>query len=158
MGRNRHESTKVLLTIDLANAFNSVDRCAVRQAIRRVLPEAAPWVDCCYGSPSVVLLGTHDLPSQRGVQQGDPLGPALFPIAMHEHILQAIQESQSKFPNELDMAAFYLDDGVRAGSARAVAQVAETLFVSFASIGLEVDTSKCEIIPPVGSSFLSGGR
>ena len=58
-------------SMDLSNAFNCVDRFRVRQAVRRVTPCLAPWVDFCYGDSSPLLLGTTRLESARGVQQGD---------------------------------------------------------------------------------------
>ena len=73
--RNRAEADKVLVTLDLENAFNSVDRSAVMAAVRRVAPGLSPWVDFCYKRSSNLMLGHKKLVSARGVQQGDPLGP-----------------------------------------------------------------------------------
>ena len=63
MGRNREDCDRVLAMMDLSNVFNCLDRSAFRQAIRRVAPELAPWVDFCYGDLSPLLLGDHQLES-----------------------------------------------------------------------------------------------
>ena len=119
-GRHRENSDNVLALLDISNAFNSVDRSAFRKVLRRVAPSAAPWTDFCYGSDSVLLLGQHRVCSARGIQQGDPLGPALFALAVHDLIQQVAAEVRQTCPDELSLLAFYLDDGVVGGSSRAV--------------------------------------
>ena len=86
LARNILAPDKCLVTIDLANAFNSVDRVAFMKAVRQHCPCIAPWVDFCYASPSVLSLGGTPLSSSRGIQQGDPLGPLLFSLALQEQI------------------------------------------------------------------------
>ena len=54
------------------------------------------------------------------MQQGDPLGPALFALAIQDAILKARDATEQAFPGQLDFTAFFLDDGVVAGSAAAV--------------------------------------
>jgi hypothetical protein len=118
---HRENGDKVLAMLDLSNAFNAVDRSAVRRATRAMMPGLALWVDTCYGSPSSLVLGGRQLRSERGVQQGDPLGPALFSMAIHEAIEQATRKTKDKFGSTaIDLANFYLDDGMVAGSAAAV--------------------------------------
>ena len=153
MGRNSDNANCVLALLDLSNAFNTVDRSQVRQAIRRVAPSLAPWVDFCYGGDSTLLLGPHRLSSARGVQQGDPLGPALFAIAIHDIILQAQTSTRQAFPGELHFTAFYLDDGVVAGSARAVRSYIDTLEAALADAGLDLNKAKCEVVPTARSDL-----
>ena len=76
----------VIATLDFKNAFNCVDRSAFRAEIRRVAPRLAPWVDFQYGEATPIYFGSTRLSSERGAQQGDPLGPALFAAALHPHI------------------------------------------------------------------------
>mgnify|MGYP000461974442 FL=1 len=76
--RNGEDEGKVLGMLDLTNAFNELERSAFRKAVREMMPSLAPWVDSCYGSTTALMMGTKRLHSRRGMQQGDPLGPALF--------------------------------------------------------------------------------
>ena len=106
LGRNASEAQKVLLTVDLQNAFNTVDRSALLHEVRRGLPSCAPWADYCYASPPRLLLGGRVLTSERGVQQGDPLGPAFFSLAVHSAILEAKAATDAAVPGALDLVLF----------------------------------------------------
>ena len=76
--RNAGHVDKVLVKLDLRNAFNSVDRAAVLSAVRSHLPEAACCADWCYGRSSRLRFGDHVVESAAGVQQGDPFGACVF--------------------------------------------------------------------------------
>ncbi len=57
------------------------------------------------------------------MQQGEPLAPALFGIAIHDCIEEATRVVKEEFGDEsLQIHVCYLDDGVAAGEARAVAR------------------------------------
>ena len=117
--RHAADRNKCLVKMDLSNAFNCVDRSAVLHAVRRVVPELVPWADFCYRNPSRLRLDDKLLLSARGVQQGDPLGPALFALAIHEAVMKAKREVQRTHRDGVDFTVFYLDDGVVAGSDQA---------------------------------------
>ena len=71
---------RVLLLLDLSNAFNCVSRGEVLSAVRRHFSWMTPWADTCYRHDSNLLVGSSRIQSRRGVQQGDPLGPSLFSL------------------------------------------------------------------------------
>ena len=145
--RNSNNADRCLVKMDLSNAFNCVDRSAVLTAVRRVAPQLAPWVDFCYRASSNLVLGQELLKSERGVQQGDPLGPALFALGIHETVLKVKAEVDRRHADELDFSVFYLDDGVVAGSSRAASLFCTRLREELAGIGLELAFDKCEIVP-----------
>ena len=132
----RDDPDRVLVLIDLANAFNCVSRGAVLSAVRTHFPFSAPWADTCCRHDSNMLIGGSLISSQRGVQQGDPLGPSLFALATHPCVTAAARASASRFPADLDYNSFFLDDGVIAGRSPAVQQIVSTLEERLLEIGL----------------------
>ena len=89
----------------------------------------------------------------RGVQQGDPLGPALFALAIHDAILKARDTTERALLGQLDFTAFYLDDGVVAGTAAAVSLFSTAFKAEAENLGLSMAVGKCEVIPAAGQNF-----
>ena len=104
-------SHKWTLLLDFSNAFNSVDRGEMLKEVRSRIPSLSPWLEFCYSSPSLLHFGSHTINSCCGVQQGDPLGPLGFALAVHP-ILEKIR---SEVPGLL-LNSWYLDDGTLCGS------------------------------------------
>ena len=123
--RNRTDPDKVAVTVDVSNAFNTVHKAAVLRAVRVHFPSLSPWVDCCYRHESTLFTGSgnvalQSIRSARAVQQGDPLGPILFALAVHPAIAEARAATEISHPGGIDICSFFLDDGFCAGSAPAV--------------------------------------
>ena len=102
-----------ILLLDFSNAFNRIDRGSMFQEVRARIPSVAAWLESCYGAQPILRLGERIILSCCGVQQGDPLGPLGFSLALHP-IVEKIQE---QVPGLL-INAWYLDDGTLCGSAK----------------------------------------
>ncbi len=113
-------------------------------------PRLAPWVDFQYGAPTPLFFGGTKLSSERGAQQGDPLGPALFAAAIHPHIQEVQSHLECLGIPKLDLNVFYLDDGALAGEQDSVARAIDFLEGRFRDIGLSMNRDKCELVPVAG--------
>ena len=159
--RHKSSANMVFLKLDFSNAFNTIDRTFVLKEVRNRMPGLAAWADFCYARPSKLLFGSHVLPSECGVQQGDPLGPLLFSLAL-QPILQEL--AQSRAPGGLELVYSYLDDLCLAGDAGAVLSALQTLQSRCAAVGLTLSTGlvtdtgealskdKCELILTAGAA------
>lgn len=129
---------EVFIKIDVQNAFNSVDRGALLSEVKKELPDIYNYLWQCYGAPTKLLFGDNIILSSMGCQQGDPLGPAIFSLAVHP----IISNLKSSFN------LWYLDDGSLGGDAETVLQDLHLIIDRFSDIGLSLNFTKCEIYLP----------
>ena len=138
---------KVVLKVDLENAFNSINREKVLEAVRDAFPELEAWYRFCYADPSMLLCEGEVLPfgSAQGVQQGDPLGPLLFALGLVQGC-HALKEGLQKD----SLVVWYLDDGVVVGEPNEIVRAWSIIQVEFSKLGLRLNVSKCEFFAPSG--------
>ena len=134
-----------LLKFDFRNAFNCISRQVFLDELAAKFPSLYPFVSQCYGDPTVLRFGDRTLSSSTGVQQGDPLGPFLFCLAIHP-LLQKIRD---RCPN-LVANSWYLDDGVVAGSQRDVVEAFRLIDTEGPLKGMFLNTGKSEVWNPFG--------
>ena len=145
--RNKNNLSAILVKIDFSNAFNCVDRQVFLEQCRHHFPGLSKWAEWCYAQPANLYFGSDTISSEKGVQQGDPIGPMLFALALHP-LLQEVNNGRSEGGLELNYS--YLDDLILAGEQNAVAGFFHYLKRAASQIGLDFNTSKCEVIPPAG--------
>ena len=75
--------SNAVVKLDIKNAFNSVRRDKMLEAVKTHAPQLLPFVHCNYSCESSLLFGGNVISSAEGVQQGDPLGPLLFCLTVH---------------------------------------------------------------------------
>jgi hypothetical protein len=135
-------SGHAIVKLDFSNAFNSLHRDAMLNAVAAVCPEIYRFCHLTYNSPSVLKFGIRSILSQEGPQQGDPLGPLLFCLAIHP-MLSALTS---------DLVAGYLDDITLGGPESTLATDVEAVRLQGEALGLSLNVSKCEYICATGSS------
>ena len=139
--RHRDTTGNLIFVADFENAFNTVDREVFLREARHRMPGLSRWVEWCYSSPSNLFFDGTIIPSEVGVQQGDPIGPLLFALAL-QPVIEQLGNIQG-----LDLAFSFLDDLVLAGKQEAVALGINQLQNSAGALGLKLNRSKCELIP-----------
>ena len=145
--RHKENPSSILAKVDFTNAFNCVDRQVFLEQCRHHFPGLSNWAEWCYQSPSNLFFGRDIIASERGVQQGDPLGPFLFSLAL-QPLLNRVNVGRSD--DGLQLAFSYLDDFILAGEQLAVSQAFGFVRDLARQIGLEFNTTKCEVIPTAG--------
>jgi len=109
------------------------------------LPEIYPFCFLAYGESTSLQFGDELILSAEGVQQGDPLGPLLFCLA-----IQPILRSLSSY-----LKIGYMDDLTLGGDIDSVSADVELIAAEGEAIGLELNHSKCELIHASGPAFPS---
>ena len=92
-----------MASVDFENAYNRVHRPKMFDFVRKHFPSISNYVERTYGISSELLYGEFIVSSSSGVQQGDPLSPALFCLIL-QPLLEVIAANS-------DIKVFaYLDD------------------------------------------------
>ena len=60
--------------------------------MKKLAPELLPLVTVpAYSTPLFLFFGEDNIPSSEGVQQGNPLSPLLFCLAIHDLVAKQVQ-------------------------------------------------------------------
>ena len=137
----------VVISGDMGNAFNSIHRAAKLAAVQQSATALLPMVQWAYGDETPLLIagaleGTPPVMSQRGVRQGDPLGPSLCALTL-QPVLERVDAACEEAP-----LVVYLDDTSIVGKVTPVAGAFRRLCVDddgVRSTGLEPRLPKCGI-------------
>ena len=138
---NASDASWAILQVDVRNAFNSIDRKKVMEAVASVAPQLLEWVTFCYHSHSTSFLPNgHPIRSEQGVQQGDPLGPLLYSLAWHTVV--------SQLPPSLRLNLWYLDDGHLVGDMPSLRAALDIILTQGSTMGVVVNEAKCSLWGP----------
>ena len=123
------------LKVDFENAFNTIRRDKLLEAIKKEFGCVFPFLYQCYSQDSILIFNGTRLESAEGIQQGDPLGPLCFSLC-----LQGLISHLSSSFN-----VWYLDDGTLAGNPSTVEADFNKIIQEQDSLGLRVNIKKCEL-------------
>ena len=151
--------------LDVANAFPSVSRRAVLDAVAEYAPALLPASEAFLRrTSSFVYLDASGrgvpLLATLGVEQGDVLGPLLFAMAfraplerLRRKLVDLLRTEHGFSPEDADAAVVlgaYLDDVLVGLPAAAAARVPELAEETFAPAGCQVQQEKTKVWVPEG--------
>src|SRR5437867_2791269 len=135
---------KILTKIDFSNAFNSLRRDALLKASLSAIPEWFSYLHSAYAGTSHLFWSSSILDSTEGVQQGDPVGPLLFCLAVHNLLS----------PCCCDFKVGYLDDFTLGDDPLTMTTEVVHLEARALELCLTFNINKCEVISSSTSSGL----
>ena len=142
----RSASPWVALQVDFSNAFNCVHRPhLLHQGMVRV-PAAYNYLRFAYGRTTRLFCGQEVILSRCGTQQGCPMGPLGFALAL-QPIAESLQQTGG-----LVWSTWYLDDGLLVGSPEAIHHALIQLQTLGPTIGLSLNLQKCVLWGPGAKS------
>jgi len=164
-----HHPSAALLQLDFRNAFNLISRVAAVAYLARSLPLLRPYLDWVYlgaaaprvygwavpadaASGAAAALPRLWLPVERGVQQGDPLGPLIHAAAMHLAVLRLA----TTHPGAVVRAVH--DDVVVVAPHSELHAVLRTAAEAGAAVDAELAPTKCAGWSPAGADAPVGWR
>ena len=120
----------------MMNAFNSVRHDHVLQTCLDRTPEIAKLSFLVYCKQSSVIASGYSIATSTDVEQGDPIGPLVFVLA--------VDQTASGVESELNV--WYHDEATIGGSPESVLSDVQRCITGQRRIGLEVNPKKTEII------------
>ena len=133
----------VLCQFDFKNAFNNLDRNTLLKQVEDKAPGLLRWVYFTYGSaPPLIVDERHTVWSRQGVQQGDPLGPLLFCLAV-QPLVERINTIDG-----VQWSGWYIDDCNVIAPLATLTEVLRVLESEGLPFGLAVNVSKSKACGP----------
>ena len=143
------DSDNAMLLIDFANAFNTLDRGSMIDAIKSRAPQFYNYAAFCYGCPTALLGDGFSLWSGRGTQQGDACGPLFFSVAVQNLVESAARHVPS--------SKWYMDDGSLLGPVSSLQQAFNLIAAEGPRLGLSLNVTKCVLWGPNASAWTRSG-
>ena len=129
------DTASAIIKLDVANAFNSVRRDALLEAVRARAPAIYRLAWQAYSGATPLFIGGTTVWSRTGIQQGDPLSSLLFSLAV----------DGAARASDTDINAWYLDDGTIGGPLESVIPNIHRVKNELDKVGLRINSSKCEV-------------
>ena len=138
----------VLVQLDWKNAFNTMSRAAILQAVAVHAPRLLPLVKLLYRYPAQLHVegapsDTPAIASQRGVRQGDPISGLLFALTLQGALQTVQQQHQPEDARPTAALKAYHDDCTIASDAEHAPAAFRDLVAAAAPLGLEPQLPKC---------------
>ena len=132
--KNDSVSLKIIVRLDMMNAFSSVRRDHVLQTCQDCTSEIAILFFIAYSTPSSAIASGNSITSSTGVKQAVYIGPLLLALAVD----QIVNGVESK------LSVWYLDNATIGGSPESVLSDVQRYIIGLKRMG-HVNPKKTEI-------------
>ena len=158
--RSRYQQFKSTFaaTLDLARAFDSVERSEIMRAAEAagIPPLLINYLKSLYASSTTTLSDTEwslePIKVTRGVKQGVPLCPVIFNLVIDQLLRSLPQESGSTYNGKTVRAMAFVDDLVLlTDSPIGLQHLLDWTSTFLGTCGLLLNTSKCHTVSIVGN-------
>jgi hypothetical protein len=148
---------RIVLSIDIENAFNCVDRTAMFNKLfsNHDLKPLWKFVHWSYARSSALLhfdrktnLLARVLDSEQGVKQGDPLSSFLFALTVQDLFSNAVKAAKAKFKKAEHTAIAIHDDLTLIGDYESVLYAFDQVLSNAGEYGLSINQAKCKVLLP----------
>ena len=133
----------VLDKLAFSNAFNTLRRDIMLEAVARYIPELYAFAYANYSQATQLKFNDYIIMSAEGPQQGDPLSALLFCLAL-QSLLRELAAS---------LRVRYLDDVTLGGAPLIIASDVELIKDKAKQYGLTLNISKCRLITENSKKF-----
>ena len=134
-----------LSTIDIQNAFNTIPRTVIVEAITAKCPRLLPLFHSIYGHASEIRHSNGQLLcyNHTGVRQGDPLSSLFFCLGIQAS-LQEIDNYCKSVSSEQGFTVAYMDDITIAASASMIDDITREAKNILSRNGFSINEPKCQ--------------
>jgi hypothetical protein len=146
---DKGEPAPVMITTDVKNAFNCIQRKYIVEGVRENCPDLLPYVASQYKTPSNLFFmvdgeqTSRIILSKTGVRQGSALSTVLFDMAL----LQITRLVRAEAGGDAEIVLVH-DDLTIVGKQEAVAKALRKLFEELPKAGMELNVSKFKAYMP----------
>ena len=129
------------LLVDATNAFNTLNPKVALQNMRYVCPALETVLTNCYQSSIPLLVsGGGEILSKEGKTQGDPLGMAMFALAIVPLIMKLMEVCQTVYQ------VWFADDATAAASGEQLKQWWDALSIFGPHFGYSPNATKTILV------------
>ena len=112
----RNEATEGILLVDAANTFNNLNRKATLHNMKFICPALATVLNNTYQPPTRMFVsGGGEVRSSEGTTQGDPLGMAMYALAVIP-LIDKLQELHSATSQVMQLLLARVNSSVHGGT------------------------------------------
>ena len=126
----------IIVKLDFTNAFNTLCRDEMLDAIWKELPEIYNFVHATYNRSTQLQFGEFTISSEEGPQQGDNLRSSEFYTTIQPMLIRSLSEIKVDF----------LDDITLAGQLDIVIKDVISIKDKTDKYGLQLNAAKCEVV------------